>query len=604
MRKITFITIIYCAFTLLTYGQEKKFLKELSQRDCEKLSTASLSKAKYFCEKSGWKHASTSSDIYFEYKGRFNSTAWENPLGKTLVMYYTDDFPSNVIVYTTTNSSWNRLESQLMKSGYRKSAQRDQVGNTIVTYSNDVTQFEMIKNNQSICTLKVLDITGYLIKVKQLKEEEQKKQAEILALENKLREEEQRKQAEILALENKYDEAVEKGDAAYQSGRYESALKNYAIALNIKPDYFLENKMALARNKIKELTKAKVHLEQGKSFLQKKMYANALEEFQESYSIVETKEALSGIEKTEQILEIIKMRKTVFSYQTVEPLSYKKLTNNCLKQLEDLIQSNRTGSIDLTQNIKFDTSGINQSTTVIKSSSISRKEIELDFQKLLNDDILIKPIKSGFRIAATDKVELNLTWTSHYAKYLYKPKGINLLNQADDSSNSIKRYILRSEMYGQYQFKVTNKTLNGFHLQDIDLVNYRTRGPVNVIYSILIPGLGSLRTSYGEKGKGRLALFYTGLGTTLLSTLLSEAYYQEYLKDPDPNSAAAETNYSYANNLNKVSIVTAGISTTLYLYDILWSFGKGVKNIRQGKIIRNQIISGKNLVQNQKLEMR
>jgi flagellar biosynthesis GTPase FlhF len=172
MKKATILTLCYCACVLLTHGQTK----ELYLLNLEQLSKADLLWANGFCKSYGWEHVSKSSDINFEYKDRFNSTAWENSLEMSLVMYYNDEF-SNVLIFTTTQSKCNKLKIELGKSGYWNNSQNDQLINGVDTYSNGVTQIEISKTHQSEYILKIFDITGYLTKAKQMNEANEVKAA-------------------------------------------------------------------------------------------------------------------------------------------------------------------------------------------------------------------------------------------------------------------------------------------------------------------------------------------------------------------------------------------------------------------------------------------
>jgi hypothetical protein len=61
-------------------------------------------------------------------------------------------------------------------------------------------------------------------------------------------------------------------------------------------------------------------------------------------------------------------------------------------------------------------------------------------------------------------------------------------------------------------------------------------------------------------------------------------------------------NYQRANNWNKNAIIFGGASATFYVYDILWVFNKGLKNIKNKKTVKDKIKTGKLQIQNQKLD--
>jgi len=234
----------------------------------------------------------------------------------------------------------------------------------------------------------------------------------------------------------------------------------------------------------------------------------------------------------------------------------------------------------------------------IQSSTILWNNAQETFNGFLYSPLLKAPSKDGYYLSATDVLSVDLNWKKTRYTYSYKPKGISN-NGNFKGSEGIRKYLVNNRVNGKYKFDVTSKVLGGRDFQDIELVKFKTRGPLNAVYSTLIPGLGSLRASYGSKGKGRMALFFVGFGTASLSTILSSIYYTEYLNDP--NSTLGQSNYTTANNMYKLALISAGITATVYIYDVFWAFGRGIKNVKDAKKINNQIKGGNPIIQSQNL---
>ena len=57
--------------------------------------------------------------------------------------------------------------------------------------------------------------------------------------------------------------------------------------------------------------------------------------------------------------------------------------------------------------------------------------------------------------------------------------------------------------------------------------------------------------------------------------------------------------YKSSNSWKKTSIIFGGVSASFYLYDIIWVFGKGFKNILNKKTIKKNIKKSEYQIQQQ-----
>ena len=112
-------------------------------------------------------------------------------------------------------------------------------------------------------------------------------------------------------------------------------------------------------------------------------------------------------------------------------------------------------------------------------------------------------------------------------------------------------------------------------------------GPGSVFYSILMPGLGTLKTTYGEKGRGRTAFYLVSTGIAFASKLFSDQQYSLYLGATEQNEI--DDYYNIANAANKSFIIFSGLSATIYVYDVFWVLSKGFKNVSQSKENRKKM---------------
>jgi hypothetical protein len=129
------------------------------------------------------------------------------------------------------------------------------------------------------------------------------------------------------------------------------------------------------------------------------------------------------------------------------------------------------------------------------------------------------------------------------------------------------------------------------------LVKYRTVGPEAAFFSMLMPGMGTLNVTYGEKGRVRFTCFLLSSGLAIGSKLYSDAQYKSYLGAT--SQADIDKYYNNANISHKIALISAGISASIYLYDIKWVISKGAKNIKDSKPLRKQLQQGPVQIQNQ-----
>ena len=153
----------------------------------------------------------------------------------------------------------------------------------------------------------------------------------------------------------------------------------------------------------------------------------------------------------------------------------------------------------------------------------------------------------------------------------------------------------------RYIFKIKDKEVNGKSFSDINLVNFRTVGPNAALLSMLMPGMGALKVTYGQKGWGRFTCFLISSGLAIGSKLYSDAQYKSYLNAT--NQTDIDKLYKNANISHKVALISGAVSASIYLHDIIWVLSKGAKNKKSSKILRNKLKQGPVNVQNQKIKL-
>ena len=106
--------------------------------------------------------------------------------------------------------------------------------------------------------------------------------------------------------------------------------------------------------------------------------------------------------------------------------------------------------------------------------------------------------------------------------------------------------------------------------------NKKLAGPLCAINSMVFPGWGTKKVSYGKKGLGRSLSFLSTLLIAIVSNNFSNKQYKAYLNETDQRQM--NIYYNNANTGHQIALVSGGISASIYLYDIIWVFSKGIKN--------------------------
>ncbi len=111
--------------------------------------------------------------------------------------------------------------------------------------------------------------------------------------------------------------------------------------------------------------------------------------------------------------------------------------------------------------------------------------------------------------------------------------------------------------------------------------NKKLAGPLCAINSMVFPGWGTTKVSYGKKGWGRSLSFFSTLLIAIVSNNYSNSQYDAYLNEKNDLSLMNK-HYKNANLSHKVALISGGISASIYLNDVIWVFSKGIKNKKRG----------------------
>ena len=192
----------------------------------------------------------------------------------------------------------------------------------------------------------------------------------------------------------------------------------------------------------------------------------------------------------------------------------------------------------------------------------------------------------------------DVKWSTTKNIFKSNSKGIFHNNYSNQNFNSVENFINKQPIkYGKFILEIKNKEVNGKSYSNINLVKYKIVGPEAALYSILMPGMGTLKVTYGNYGWKRLTWFLFSSGLAIGSKLYSDVQYKNYLGAT--SQVDIDKYYNNANVSHKIALISGSISASIYLYDIIWVISKGAKNKKDSKSLRKQLKLSPVQIQNQ-----
>ena len=412
--------------------------------------------------------------------------------------------------------------------------------------------------------------------------------------------------------------ALSKGDSLFNCLNYNEAKNQYdeasRLSKRLKPnDPILESETSfkLDRSDLMESLKyGDDYFNKGLKFESLSEYNKALSEYseallkyEESSSKIELNPYVSdvtvelriktGVDTSNYRIERIKNWQKTISFCSQHPIEcneFKKLNFNVLNYL--ITSTYRTANMNYTVFINYDNKG--KDNNYIKINSSSHKKLNSYIEKIPFSGFTATR-KLDYFIPSTEKLSFDISWDANRLLAIARSDRIKLkpnMSKPAELKNHIASYINgQSFKNGIYKFQVTNKIINGTSSNDVSLIKHiNNSGPLNSAYSLLIPGLGSLRVTDGERGSGIIKTFLLASIISAGSKIYSEHEYDKYLKT-SPESDAIE-HHELANTANKVFLISGGIAATIYIYDFFWTIGKGISNNKQSKVLKEKLKSG------------
>ena len=298
----------------------------------------------------------------------------------------------------------------------------------------------------------------------------------------------------------------------------------------------------------------------------------------------------------DELLNFLDLRDSIFfKVSELHPGWYnnavQSLISEVLKTEEKLIEEKLT--ISITWDIDWDKNA--SAVRINNTGLLSEKELTIT--------VPIPPLYKNFKCRYKETTTLDFDLIVDKISIKSSSEGIYADVPLDIGKNVFENYISdKPYKYGKFTFEVKKKSINNNTFNDINLVKYSNSGPACVLYSMIMPGMGTLKVSHGKKGWGRFASFLISSGIAFGSKLYSDEQYTNFLSATD--QTLIDKYYNNANISNKIFLISGGLSVSIYLHDIIWVFSKGIKNQKKSKYIKEQLRKGPIEIQTQPIKFK
>lgn len=601
----------------------------LSKQNLLYLQKSSIPEGRVKLNQAGYSFAGAKSDIelkYFYSPLKYDVTYWNGPYS-TNINLYNYIGKSNIIEIQNSNYCFNNLLREF--SSQKGNSRID--GNSMITeyFIGDI-YFEFTENN--------IDYEGGSNKVLIYKNSDVDLQLAVIEEENQIRKEKYKaliSEADELFEKAKYIEAkriystaqnlangyddwvysrvrecnkmvayriIEKADSLIKLNDYKEAktvLNEYTDYRYGSTDDIILKKIEFCNKKILDKEIENMMLDADSNY-KKEKFDEAIELYRNVLNLDPNfSEAQEKLKLTKEVKKIHALRATtIFKYSITNSNEFLQLKDNFAQQINRVIDGGTEGYLGFDLKIIYDTTGQNKS--YFNWEDRLSEDIKFSFEQSAKQ--ILKPAESfGYYLMAEDDLKMNLSWSSNEMKCRSNYRGINFDGEENMFTNALKKYVTDQPFdYGKYVFEVKSKQLNdNRQFFDIDLKKYKVNGPESALLSMLMPGMGTLRVTYGKKGWIQFSSFIFCTGISLGTMVYSSNQYEKYKNSI--NQSDMDKFYDKANVSHKISLISGGLSASIYLYDIFWVFGKGFKNLNESKSTRKRVNRGGELIQYQKI---
>lgn len=398
---------------------------------------------------------------------------------------------------------------------------------------------------------------GYILEYEydDIEQEQLEEEARLEQLEQERIEEEERLEQERIEAEQRkeaeYNELLKNASEAERNGRYYGAWSNYRNALSLFPE---RNTEEITRKMNR--CDANNQIQLGDNALNMHSYDYARNHYNSALTYGDTAIIRVKLAKVDEMEEFDRERKEiVYDYDEINFYEYMQAKKIIKNKIYEYAEKNIIGSCTVTVNYCQDLSGAEKKEI---SVSPSNSDLELYLNHYAPSLPVCKEHGLNLQTKALFEIKVDGVRTQRYTARS-TVKGIKSKIQVP---NTLK---LPMSDYGKYTLERKMVSIEGDQQTSVRLLEYKnTGGPANAWLSLLVPGLGLHKVTYGKR---------TGLFTTIGVYGLIGTGVGLYLGASNhPSNAKTYRTWSY------VSFSAAGV---WWLYDILRVAVLGKANVNK-----------------------
>tara|TARA_B100000902_G_scaffold399483_2_gene470565 strand:+ start:752 stop:2545 length:1794 start_codon:yes stop_codon:yes gene_type:complete len=535
-----------------------------------------------FLETKGWKtqSAASISDDYGNNVFKYNFSKYQDDL---IIWDYEEAGYENRIILETDKYFYNFFFQLIQNSGYTvksKTINEAQVEEILFEKNPLSILFKSNLNSSRDHSIEIINVQEEKNRRQLFESEAMKRQDNIAAIQLKL-ENILLSTSELINIED-FNSALD--EISLIQVVVDSISEDFISEIDVE---YYQSMMLSKTHEIKELKRVnsiKFYLNQGSEYFDDQKFQLSLDAYQKVLDVDSSNDiALMKLIELEEILDIVNNRGKIYSYRSLEKSNYNTVISRLESKISDVIDESNSGYINFFLTISFDTLGNNLTTfNINENSKISDKQKDSMFQLLdeIKNSIQPTKIKSHY-VNSEEKINNTIDWNTN--KYYVKYSEFSI---SPSQTSSIENIIRKKGLYGKYEISKKKKQLNGVNTyNDITISNFQVEGsPSDALYSIIIPGLGSQKTTFGKHGKKTLKRLIPLVAITMGAKAISNREYQKY---SESTSADDLSLYSESANLwHSIYLGGLTLSTTVYLNDIRRALVNGFKN----KKVSNDLI--------------
>lgn len=377
--------------------------------------------------------------------------------------------------------------------------------------------------------------------------------------------------AEERKKQKKFNDLISDARNNYQTKYYADALTKYNAAFAIYPekekDYTTEVDECRSRFNCRL---GDIELDRHQYSKAREYYNAALqltsefeEEIENKLSLVDEVERLDNERKT-----------TTYTYQTINNANYIYATNRLEELILEYAKNHDIQPCTVTVSYRHTISGYET-----KEVNVSPENYTLKSHLSTNAPSLPVCEKYGLKLATTATIQIpveSVITNTHTEKVNLSEYRLGRIETKKRIESDVKSQMTKP---GNYNIGSTTIYINGKPKSFQTLLSYKnTGGPNNALWSVLVPGLGQHRVTYGDKsGVWTTVGVYGLIAGSITLYLCSNNEYDKYHQATEQSEM--DKHFDNAQGLRGFAYATLAGAAAWWIYDIVDVYKEGKRNV-------------------------